>query len=98
MKKSEILREAKKLLASGHEGLICYALWSLAGNNMSKSDRKNIRGLVNWISKLLDGKGTYERWLYINHREFYIRNMRFARVGRMQWIDWMIKYWEGKGK
>lgn len=106
MKKSEILREAKKILWNGEtrsipfyqQKFICLAINQVPAPYFVRD------GLKQWIQRDLLGSGSYatlETWLQREgHRKMSNgnRNYRKMQATRHAWIDWMIQHWEGKGE
>jgi hypothetical protein len=107
VKKSEILKEAKKILWNGYDPyedelsskkqrFICNAVTDVKG-----ADKEQKLEIKQWITRLLEGYHNYETWLrqhayidvYITENQHII-----AQKSRHQWIDWMITYWEAKGE
>ena len=100
MKRSELLKEAKKILYT-EEGseFICNAIQMAAVKHKGAfvvSER-----LIDWISlDLLEGLVCLEYWLEYKHKKKLRgkRAFKMLRDTRMRWIDWMIDYWEARGK
>jgi hypothetical protein len=92
MRKSEILREAKKLIEIGCADFICDAIGCVA-RYKSNVTLLNAKELKDWIGILLDGCGTYGEWLDKHHPNIWKSGM-FFKHARLQWLDWMIAYWE----
>jgi hypothetical protein len=110
MKLSQILKEAKKHIAttreeygSNKDKFICMAVhWKCPGRARDK------QRICNHISLLLndgnkqdakDGKiWAFERWLDIHHPKLNVwTNFNKVQKARLAWVDDMIKYWEAKG-
>jgi hypothetical protein len=48
---------------------------------------------------MLNGQSVYEHWLQLYHRNVFNRmDYKDIRQARLQWIDWMIAYWEAMEK
>ena len=110
MKKSDILRQARGLIERKTKHTICTALFGVM--NMTPAARSEIVGLRQWIEALMGGNYLYEQWLDIYHRDFFRDyakstnqkvyydglgwNHDVCRPGRLQWLDWMISYWEAE--
>lgn len=96
-KKSEILKEAKYNLETGY-GFICHAIE--AAKIGTEAQRGELR---EWVQNdLLRGSYTYDSWLEDNYPELYAvwhtlpsEKMEAARI---EWVKWMIQYWEGLGE
>ena len=54
--------------------------------------------LRNWIMRSLDGDHSYKCWLNRVHPNFQRASLYDYRVGRIQWIDWMINELKTNGK
>lgn len=56
--------------------------------------------LKQWISyDLLGGSFSYDRWLKENHLDVWFKHAApYQRwdEARLEWLDWMIKFWEAK--
>lgn len=79
---SKALRKARPLIESGEERYLCFAIFRALGRWKYESR----------ISRLLDGMCTYEGWVCDNHRATYMKmKSEDFRVGRLQWIDNMIR-------
>lgn len=102
MKKSEILKKCVPLIKSCKEEFICEAIRRIVRDS-SRADHQHGDSLRAWIHMLLDGFGTYESWLQIKHPDFNF-TLRLEtgkckrRVGRLQWLNWMIAHWEAQGE
>jgi hypothetical protein len=94
MKNSTILREARQSIANRTDSYICYAI-SDANSGTYQQRLK----LQRWVMQMLHPYDSYSGWLAAKHPEFY-RKKRITgcKPGRLQWLDWMIQYWEAKGK
>lgn len=92
MKKSEILKGAKKMLHSG--GYVCVSVCNYTQDNLGKYWHPSALGIRNWIRKLLEGSSTLEDWLKIHHPSWQGDMWEL----RLRWIDWMIAHWEEKGE
>lgn len=105
MKKSEILREAKKLLWDGEDigrelkkEYICNAIestvipWEFIPHKIL---------LQSWICRDLIGGDNLDvslnTWLSVHHPKFVKTNSSMQTI-RHKWIDWMITYWQEKGE
>lgn len=96
MKNSEILKQARRKIASGNQRYICYAIEEVDG----ATGRQRLM-LARWVTGLLGAHESYESWLRAHHPQFYIRNgvvFDGAQKGRLQWIDWMIRHQKAQGQ
>jgi len=100
IKKSEILKEAKKHLKK--EWTVCCAI-----NTSSNYDNYDLPEyseiwdecdeLKSWIMELLGDHVCYNHWLRSNHPEIFwkaIKKDPKLYKARSAWMDWMISYWE----
>lgn len=103
MKNSDILREVKKRALSQEDG---YSFYICLGIRCAKAPLKKQVELMLWIQSLLSPYHSYGEWLGANHFYFYEqikkRNWRANKInfneGRLQWLDWMIQYWEERNE
>lgn len=107
MKKSELLKEAKKRLWEGYASdrmhrYICHAIDEVANYSYDITAEDVACDLKEWIEKLLklnwSGNTALEGWLEIYHPEFPRNDNVKIQTLRHKWIDWMIEYWESKGE
>lgn len=109
MKKSEILRKAKRQLDDGKYGTvggqkyICNAIKLVCGYYDcidSPSQYEMVRSLTSWIQDDLMGMHdgcSLEQWLDRHYPTWMQTSERVQKLRHM-WIDWMIQYWESKGE
>jgi hypothetical protein len=106
VKKSELLKEAKKYLwdgkgsrlESGKDRYICYAI-SDASDRIGCWRTSVEHELINWIDKLLGRRAVYlEDWLQEFHPDFPRHDSRKMQQLRKKWLNWMIKYWQERGE
>lgn len=108
MKKSELLRQAKKYLWDG-KGLewpsktefVCCAISRAAYKHLGDDYHPQAMELREWINGLLGKKGgTLCRWLENNGYEVFSTHNFQVRLQqtRKDWLNWMIAYWEEKGE
>lgn len=87
----EILVAARYRVAKNLDGHICHAI-----QHARLGTKKQKHDLRAWVMSTLDGPGTYESWVKINHPLLWIdthwpeRVMRL-KAGRLAWLDWMIE-------
>lgn len=98
MKKSEILRGAKKLIQDQRVKYTCNAIKYFTTD---KVEQDRAEELVQWIQSLLGKHNTLECWLLHEHGitiypfdTEYVNKMRRTRLA---WIDAMILFWEEQG-
>lgn len=104
MKKSEMIRAAKEVL--WREKYICIAIGEVAGlyrRGGANERERTARAVQAWIEDLLgedaDGQRTYAEWLRDNHPDLYnSADDNTFYEARLQWMDWMIAYWEERGE
>lgn len=99
MKSSEILREARALIADGSLVYVCNAVKCIGYTYPAASPEKAHR-IVNYIQNvLIYPHGTLEFWLEANHglNVDKIINARKMLQTRLAWIDWMIDQYESIG-
>lgn len=93
MKNSEFLKLVKEeLYNTRSQGFICFAIDQVAKDNTSTTNLKS------WVNKLLGIHYTYGSWLAVNHPKKYLeyQNAKSPIEPRIQWVTWMIKYWQRK--
>jgi hypothetical protein len=95
MKKSEILKEARKLIEARQERFICLAI--LSPTLAFKENEVHIDSLERWIQVLLGKHATYDQWLHFHHPNKVNQLDNYYTEARLQWMDWMIQYWKAKG-
>lgn len=106
MKKSEILWQARGLIERKTKHSVCTALIGVVV--MTPGCRDQAEQLRKWVKNLLGSHDFYEGWLLKNHPGFVqehnlqlrafevgeIYDLDVGRPGRLQWMSWMIEYWE----
>lgn len=94
MKSSQILKKARKLIESGEEKYICFAV-SLITTGTDDCYRIDRHPIIDYISEALFPCGTVVSWQCRNLSDFnWERNFQ---KDRLAWIDWMIVAYEEKG-
>lgn len=98
MKNSEVLKQVQRnLKAEIGSGYICFQISNVVSDKATNTDdlHKGLN-LKRWVSNLLAPHATYEIWLRSRHPKKYAiwHNAGYPVEARVQWIDWMIKYWE----
>jgi len=99
MKNSEILQQARGMLARGTRDNICHALSGVA--LLTPGALAQCLALRKWIKAMLGGKEAYPAWVVENHPAFFnevIANSNYQAgkaflPGRLAWMDWMIQAW-----
>lgn len=104
IKDSDILKEARRLLAKRKYYTLCAAI-TMALYELSDHDYTNLcrrcDALKAWIMHMLGGALYYENWLDRHHPNFKVDGRavksRYLPIGsevlhpgRMAWLDWMI--------
>lgn len=108
MKKSEILRVARGLIERKTKHTLCSALIGVV--TLTPGCHKQAEELRQWIKGMLGDAYFYEAWMHKNYRPFALehnipyvtwvrdrdesRLFEAARPGRLQWMSWMIEFWE----
>jgi hypothetical protein len=98
MKKSELLLQARSLIENGQKHFICKAISEAGGTNGFAY--QIVAEVQDWIHEiLLNGQySSYEEWLEYNYPARYQGYGYDYSLARLQWIDWMIQYWQEKGE
>lgn len=94
----EVLLGARKLIASGEVGYICFAMDEYTLNTRSNY-RTEYYELKGYIERQLFPSSSYEAWILLNYPEistiYHIMSreeqIKAAKQGRLDWIDNMIK-------
>jgi hypothetical protein len=95
MKDSEILKNARELIAAGKEDSVCDAITACSSRPGIQINQGEI--LITWAKGMLEGLDTLSIWLLEKHGihchfdnsiDGPIRNLR------LRWLDWMIQYCE----
>lgn len=85
----EILLEARRIIESKSEDLICLAI-----EDSRYGTRKQKTLLRAWIMKMLGGYISYRQWLDHKHPTIfaseYAKDRRLTQQ-RLAWLDWMIE-------
>lgn len=108
MKKSEILRVARGLIERKTKHTICSALIGVVV--LTPGCHVQVEELRKWVKGMLGSHSYYEDWLHFYAKEFATQHgvikvnwtpcpedrgvFDAARPGRLQWMDWMIEFWE----
>jgi len=99
MKRSEILREAKKLILSNKQYYLCFAIDDLSWK-YDMGGYWKCENIKDWAITLLDGRRTLNSWLVHNYPDMFINcndieeEYVIVKQCRLAWIDWMIEYCE----
>jgi hypothetical protein len=99
MKKSEILQQARNMLARGTRQNICHAISGVA--LLTPGALSQCLELRSWIKDMLEGHDYYPIWLRVKHPDFlgaqFIKDNDAEQIfltGRLAWMDWMIQSWK----
>lgn len=108
MKKSEILQHARSMIERKTKDTVCSALIGIV--KLTPGCHVQVAELRQWVKNLLGGAQFYECWIHAHHSDYAITHcipyslfdrdgqipdiFNPARPGRLQWMDWMISYWE----
>ena len=84
-----ILKQARKLIASGQQEFICHAIREVYSDSA--------HALRTWIREMLVNHGTLESWICMRIGNFP-HNSTKMRLTRLAWLDAMIAYLEKGGK
>lgn len=86
-----ILVEARERIATVQNTYICFAIGNSQGTSANRDQLKM------WVSGLLGESSSYSKWMKAHHPKLAAK-MTYDDLlqGRLQWIDWMIEYWEAK--
>lgn len=94
MKRSQILREAKKHLPQ--KKFVCYALDHIQETSFNPITKWKVRSLKAQITQSLCRRSSVIGWLDAMHG-IMIWKGEEQLVYRLAWMDNMIAYWESKG-
>lgn len=98
MKNSEILELVKKRIKSKiGPGYICHQIHNIISERVTNiEDLSTSSNLRNWVCRLIVPYPTYECWLQYTHPRKYAKwiNAKSPVAARVQWLDWMIHYWQ----
>ena len=94
MKSSQILKKARKLIASGECYFICNAVFRVGRQNWCEDKSYEIE---KYISTQLNGMASLGGWLRSCHDINPSTSSRKLKQTRLNWIDWMIAAYEEKG-
>jgi hypothetical protein len=99
MKKSEILRAAKRRLENRLDTYVCLAVTAVChGWDENPADKRNMVELNRWIMSSIHPYETYQEWLMsspespLEGRDNPPRHEVYA--AKLFWMDWMIAHWE----
>jgi hypothetical protein len=90
-----LLREAKKILLSKNQFLICTTLYRVYDENRGDNNLYlNYLYITGWVHKSLKGLYSYSDWIRVMHPKLHHSPLRVLveqlYIARLAWIDWMI--------
>lgn len=100
MKKSQILREAYKLIESGAERYVCWALVEV-GNNFGCQGTCDLKNEIKerFIKDGMHDESAVESWLHVVHKiPFEELTGPRLRTYRLSWLDNWATELEAKGE